>query len=181
MSMFPIQSTVLTNNTTSSFVFSSIPQTYQHLRLFVYGRMYGNSQTTPYDLTITLNGASQTAAYHYMFADGYNTYSGGASGDTVFRFIRVLPNDSHTANAFGVAVIDIFDYASTTKAKTAQAISGFSNGTSTTPTNGSINMQSTMITSTSALSTLALASFGNFASGSRVDLYGINQSLQTGV
>jgi hypothetical protein len=83
---------------------------------------------------------------------------------------RINANTS-PASAFGGAVVDILDYASSTKNTTARALGGHIDNA-----DGSrIYLSSGLMVSTSAVSGLVFygGSGGNFVTGSRFSLYGI--------
>jgi hypothetical protein len=75
-----------------------------------------------------------------------------------------------TAGIMGAGIIDIHDYASTTKLKTSRAIvAGDRNAAS-----GYIELYSSLFNSTSALSSITLTSGGsNYATTTQFALYGI--------
>lgn len=180
MAMYPIKTVTVAGTSTASMTFSSIPQTYQHLQLRISARMI-SSQTTPYDLTITVNGANpSTFSSHSMRGDGFNCFSGGATSDNVFRFVTCVANAAHTSNMFSGHIIDIYDYTSTGKFKTAKAHSGVKSLDTSTPQNGQILIQSSLWSSTNAITSLDIGSFGNFVAGTTATLYGITSSPRDG-
>lgn len=180
MAMYPIKTVTVAGTSTASMTFSSIPQTYQHLQLRISARMI-SSQTTPYDLTMTVNGANpSTFSYHSMRGDGFNCFSGGATSDNVFRFVTCVANAAHTSSMFSGHIVDIYDYTNTGKFKTAKAHSGVKSLDTSTPQNGQILIQSSLWSSTNAITSLDIGSFGNFAAGTTATLYGITSSPRDG-
>jgi hypothetical protein len=179
-----IQSLTVSGSSTASFDFNSIPQTFTHLQARVSIRLQA-SQSTPYDLTIVVNGATPANqfAFHRLSGDGSSPSSANYINDNLFRVPLCGPNAYHTANVFGAAVIDILDYTSTSKGKTLKALGGYDNGGSgANPYAGWINLTSSVWHgATTAINSLSFASFGNFSIGSKIDLYGITSSPTTGV
>ena len=81
------------------------------------------------------------------------------------------PQASATANAFGVTIIDILDYANTNKYKTFRSLVG----SDTNDTNGAVGLASGSWRSTSAITSITLSNnvSGNLAQYSSFALYGI--------
>jgi len=180
MAMYPIKTITVSGTSTGSMTFSSIPQTFQHLQVRISARMI-SSQNEPYDLTMTVNGANPTQfSYHYMKGNGFACFSTGATSDNVFRFANCVATGSHTANMFSGHIIDIYDYANTSKFKTAKGHSGVKSNSTGSPENGQILIQSSLWSSTSAITSLDVFSFGNFAAGTTATLYGITSSPRDG-
>lgn len=174
MTMYHIGSVTVTGSSTPSMDFTNIPQTFTHLQARVSVRMQA-SQGVPYDLTILVNGATPTQfAFHRLSGNGASASGASFINDTVFRVPLVVPNSFHTSNVFGTSIINILDYSNTSKGKTVKAFGGHDVSGGTEPNAGWINLTSSMWSGTSGITSLSFASFGNFAIGSRVDLYGIN-------
>lgn len=145
--------------------FSSIPSTYKHLQLrIVYVstasvviRLQANSDTTLANYAIHQLGGDGTSASASGQTSGYPQVVGSMAG---IGTVATYPN---------VGIVDIADYASTTKNKTIRSFNGGdANGS------GTVNLSSALWASTAAISTLDVRSFGGtFATGSTVALYGI--------
>jgi hypothetical protein len=157
--------------------FSSIPSTYKHLQIRFIARDT-SAITNPIGLYIEFN--SDTAANytrHYLTGDGATASAGGntsASQGGVPDMPKSVASGGMSANIYGVGIIDIIDYASTTKNKTIRAITGTEYNTATT--NQQINLFSSLwLNSGSAISTIKLYTVNttNFATGSTFALYGI--------
>jgi hypothetical protein len=180
MSMYPLASVNANSGAVGSFSFSSIPSTFTHLQLRCFTRAT-STNSSAFDLVITVNGANPTAfAYHSLRGDGSSASSSGATSDNVFRFQTVVPSASFTSSVYGCTIIDILDYANTNKNKTARAITGYDSNTTSAPTVGYVGFESSAWFNTTAINSLVLGTFGNFAQYSRVDLYGISTSPATG-
>lgn len=168
------------SGSTGTFTFSDLPTSFTHLQLRLFGRSVEN-QSTPYDAVITLNQANPTTfAYHRVSGDGSSATSTSLTSDNVIRSPLCIPNAAHTSNVFGVVIFDFLDFANTNKNKTVRITSGYSNNTTSTPAAGWVNFASSAWFSTTAINHMQLFTFGNWASGSRADLYGITTSEVTG-
>ena len=164
--------TLTANGSQSTLTFTSIPSTFKHLQVRLNAR--GNdSGATGQDLTLQFNSISSGYARHQLYGDGTSANSGGTTGDSQVN-LGYLPAASSPANVYGVAIIDILDYASATKAKTIRSLSGNDQNNA----DGIIFFNSGFTTAnTNAITTVSLKSGtysgGNFTSGSTFALYGI--------
>jgi len=137
---------------TSSITFSSIPSTYTHLQIRGIGRT-NRSANGDYSL-VRLNSDSSTSNYtsHYLQGNG----SSAASGAYVQSFAGGLWSRwgaaSDGSSIFGAGVMDILDYANTSKYKTLRDLGGLETNTS----NSQINFESTMWLSTSAITSITI-------------------------
>lgn len=152
----------------TSITFSSIPSTYQHLQL----RIIARKTLTDSFFYLQPNGATGSVyTYHELLGYGTGVAAAGfATGTYNNGPYLQLTKSNDTASTFGVAIVDIHDYASTTKTKTMRWISGADvNG------DGNIFLASSMYNSTSAISsfTITCGSTGAFATGTTIALYGI--------
>jgi hypothetical protein len=154
----------------TTVTFSSIPSTYKSLQLrFIIrdGAGYGSSIRFNSD---TGNNYARHALGAYLSGGSMTVF---ASGTATTNQIGVGNWNGQTTNTFSVGIIDIHDYASTTKNKTVRAFSGVdSNGAA----EGSIDLLSGLWINTGAVSSITFFSQGptNFTTGSSVSLYGIN-------
>jgi hypothetical protein len=160
----------------SSVTFSSIPSTYASLQIRILGRNTA-AATSARSAKLRFNSDSATNynAYHSLFGDGstVSAESFGTVTDTNgFAVYCFTSSDTDFASAFGVAIIDIHDYASTTKNKTVRVIGGSDrNGW------GRMVLNSFFWNQTSAINSITLNTDGsNWASGSTFSLYGIKGS-----
>jgi hypothetical protein len=162
-----ISTTVLTS-TSANITFSSIPSTYKHLQLRNVVRSTGNNED---NYRMTFNGVGGTAyADHFLSGDGASVVSSGA---TNMAFVRILFASAYSGSPsaqFASSVIDIVDYASTTKNKTVKGLSGeIYSGQRTRAT-----LFSGLWNNTSAISSITLVpGADSFQIGSRFSLYGI--------
>ena len=151
-----------------TITFSSIPSTYQHLQLRWISR--SSRAVTADNMRVTFNSATSTYADHILYGDGA---SAAAAGQTALAYITLqdaTTGASATSNIMGTGILDIHDYASTTKAKTLRSMHGNDrNGA------GVIALSSGLWTSTSAITsiTIVVGSTGNFTTATQFALYGI--------
>jgi hypothetical protein len=148
----------------TSITFSSIPQTYKHLQIRFLAKSSAGTTGT-YAIQGRFNSDSGTNyATHNINADGATVAATGSASSTDFicgRFTRA------SETAYGVGVIDIHDYASTTKNKTVRSFSGCDmNGT------GYMYLASGLWMNTNAVTSFTLISNG-FNSSSTFALYGM--------
>jgi hypothetical protein len=156
----------------SSIEFTSIPGTYQHLQIRIVGRSSNSSAEE--QCTLQFNGDTSSASYAFhhiaglgasLNVDGYGTGTLGA----ITPVTRISGNNAG-ANIFGVGVIDVVDYSSTSKNKTVRTLNGVdANGS------GRIYISSGLWLSTSAITSLKIAvqAGGNLVQHSTAALYGI--------
>jgi hypothetical protein len=142
--------------------FSSIPSTYKSLQL----RLMIRTVTTQDYLYLLLNG-SNVSARHAIYANGTGTFPLGATGATDMGSI---PSAGWLSGGFSAALIDINEYADTTKSKAVKFLHGYETGGS-----GNIIFGSTLWNNTSAVNQITVATNNatNFASTSTMALYGL--------
>jgi hypothetical protein len=149
-----------------TITFSSIPSTFTHLQVRVNAIATAYSGTGGYVRFNSDTGSNY--AYHYLVASGGAVTSGGAATQTE---MQVLINNAvglHNTSA-NAAIIDVLDYASTSKYKTLRNFEGVEiNGS------GDIAVTSGLWQSTSAINavTVYLGS-GSYATTTTIALYGI--------
>ena len=167
-----IASVTVGSGGSSSVTFSSIPSTYQHLQIRGIGRSTTSGIGTDY-LQVQFNtDTGSNYAWHDITGDGSAATASAGSTQSTIR-TGLLPRSSQLANSFGVAVIDILDYANTSKNKTLRSLCGMDYNTGTAPV-GQINLRSGLWTSTSAITSIKLYSeANNLAQYSSFALYGI--------
>lgn len=147
----------------SDVTFNSIPQTYKSLQIRYLVKP--NSTIGGYsNIRITHTGAT-SYTYHYLRGDG-STVVASDIGTAAYSLVGDV-NFSALTNV-GSGVVDIHDYASTTKNKTIRALHG-------TDLNGSgrMNLSSGLIINTAAIGDLNFNLPGSFGQGSTFALYGI--------
>ena len=169
---YELIATSLPNGSVGSVVFSSIPQTYKHLQLrYAVRNNEGFDAIRGFFLHLapgaTDSGLGNNYRSHMLLGNGSTVASSVGAAD--FRIVQELvPTTGSTSNSYGVGVIDILDYASTSKNKTVRWLAG-----ANTASSSKIALVSGARYLTDAVSTLDMYSNGNFVSGSRISLYGI--------
>ena len=163
-----IQSQTVGAGGAASITFSSIPSTYRALQL------RGISVSSTFNSgRLTFNGDTATANYasHELHGDGAAAssvaYTSGSLVGILFPGYSGMGRSTTTPTAF---VMDVLDYASTSKNKTIRALSGGdNNGT------GDVELDSGVWLSTAAVTsfTITIAS-GTIAQNSTFSLYGVN-------
>jgi len=167
--------TVNVSSATSSITFSSIPSTYTHLQIRGITR---SSSGNNYDnLWLRFNSdTNSNYASHYLAGNGATADAYAWSSETQIRSFYTTGGTA-SSNVFSVSVIDILDYANTSKYKTTRHLNGFdNNGTGTSNYDkGTIDLSSGLWRSTSAVSAITFIINGgvNFTQYSSFALYGI--------
>ena len=164
--------TVTGNGSSSTLTFSSIPSTYTSLQIRAIGRDT-NGGTAAGNLLMRFNSDSgANYSRHNLRGTGATVAASGATGATNINLQSFAWFSGTAANTFGAAIVDIHDYASTTKNKTVRAIVGVNdNGASG---NEQIALASAAWFNTAAVNTITLVSDGTaFATGTVFSLYGI--------
>lgn len=173
---FDALAAVTLSATTNSVVFSGIPSGYKHLQVRcmtrgsagpvggtpVYIRVNDDSGTNYSTHQIIGNGSSAYADGHAnasYIIDGYGGFQSWSGGDT--------------ANCFGIGIVDILDYSSNTKFKTAKALWGRDHSS----TNGRVMFESGSWRSTEPITSLTFttdSSYGvSWAANTQFALYGV--------
>ena len=152
----------------STVSFTSIPTDYKHLQLRLIARGGSGSSNDSYmNLTFNSVGSSVYAA-HQLFGDGGSAQANAFSSQTVIYLNRIA-GGSTNSSTFGAVIMDILDYASTTKNKTIRALGGWDNNGS-----GRISFTSGLYGQTTAISSITLTpEAGSFPEYSSFALYGI--------
>lgn len=151
----------------ASVTFSSIPGTYKHLQ-FRY--ILRRTTTGASDFRVVCNGVTSTNSYrqHYLLGDG-SAASSGESNTTTNMLVWYSAGSDAGTNVFSAGVMDILDYASTSKNKTFRSMTGLDmNGS------GYLMFNSGAFFNTSAISSIAFnANSGNWAQYTSFSLYGV--------
>jgi len=166
--MFPLGMVQVGSAGAANVEFTSIPSTYKHLQIRGIART--NRALTRDALKITVNGNTSTYGYHNLFGNGSSATSQGFSSEVDIAFNDIAGNTA-TASVFGVMIIDILDYASTTKVKTLRGLGGYDNNGS-----GAVGLNSgAYFGNTNALTSIKLESYGGtvFQQYTTFALYGI--------
>lgn len=177
-SLEPIETVTVGAGGASSITLGSggtIPQTYQHLQLRIVLRF---TSAGAYQNAMLQYNSDATTAYtlHNVYGDGTGAYgSGGSAGTGTHNgaYLGHLASGGLASGIFGVAIVDILDYASTSKRKVTRALAGYdANGS------GWIFQRSSMWNSTAAITTMKILdpTLNNVAQYSTAALYGAKGS-----
>jgi hypothetical protein len=161
--------TTTLNTSTASVTFSSIPATYTHLQVRMIARDDRASVTSDSGAFRFNSDSGTNYTYHALIGTGSSAVASAA--DTNNRgLIDRFTASTAGASTFGVATMDIFDYANTSKYKTVKMLGGYANNGE-----GQISFSSGLWQSTSAISTIVIfPNVGtNWVQYSSFALYGI--------
>jgi hypothetical protein len=149
----------------ASIDFTSISSAYTHLQL------RGINRNTSTSNTFRLRFNSDTGSNytrHYLFGDGATASVAAGTSQTSIG-VGIISTSSNSASIFSGFVIDILDYANTSKYKTMRSLGGYdANGS------GNIGIFSGVWMNTAAITSISLFSdAGNQNQYSSFALYGI--------
>jgi hypothetical protein len=151
---------------TVSFDVSSLGSTYKHLQIRSVIRSTGSGSNSIY-LRFN-NVTTSTYTYHRLRGNGSNVASSGFGDENRIQIDGAMAGSGDDAGRFGASVIDILDFGSTTKNKTAKALSGGPEYIDW------IGLASGVWLSTSAITSIQVSYPSNaFTTTSRFSLYGI--------
>lgn len=161
----------------SSISFSSIPSTFKHLQI----RVSAASDRSGYvvnNYKMTFNGDTASNYRSHWIIGGYGTTPTADASSSGPEGYVYMPTGTTSAasNIFTGMVIDVLDYANTSKNKTSRNLMGYDvNGTAGTGSyGGAISLTSGLWQSTSAISSITLAPEGfSWIQYSSFALYGI--------
>lgn len=163
---FELITTINGDNTSKVITFSSIPQTYKHLQIrFVASTNLNESTAT----TMRFNGISSTTyASHRVYSDSNSAIASGQTNGTQIFLGGIQAGIQPQPT---VAIVDILDYASTVKNKTAMAMFGLIGEAGARE----ITLSGGFLNSTAAISSISIQNIGiyGFNTASRFSLYGI--------
>jgi hypothetical protein len=159
--------------------FAGIPAGYKHLQVRCLTRgSTGAAGGSPVYLTINGDTAANYST-HQLIGNGATAYADGHANasyilDGYGGFQSWSGGDA--ANCFGVGIIDLLDYASTTKNKTARALWGRDNN-ATSGTTGRVMLESGSWRNTAAITSLTFTTDAgsgvNWGAYTQFALYGV--------
>lgn len=157
---------------TTNFEFNSIPQTFTHLQIRIFGRSTLSASLD--NLSMYFNNDTATNyATHYLSGNGSSVSSGYFNSQARFYIPSLFP--AATSAQMADTIIDVLDYTNTNKNKTVRILTGFdANGS------GSVSFVSGLWMSTAAINRFNAETSASVVAGSRFDLYGITSSSVTG-
>lgn len=170
--MEPIATTLVGSGGVNQVTFNDIPQTYKHLQLRIMAR--STIADTNDFVIIKFNGDSgANYTYHYLRGDGTSASAQGSGYGTsdYLRSAGFISGANATSQVFGASVVDILDYANTSKLKTIRTLTG--KDANSNNSDGRIYLWSLLWGSTDAITSINLTTQANIAQYSRFSLYGI--------
>ena len=156
---YELISTASGTGSSSTISFSSIPSTYKHLQIRWTAFVTTSSDT----MSMRFNGDSGgNYTLHRLYSTGSATGSQGFTGFTEIDMSSIAA----TSTTYNAGIMDIADYASTSKYKTIKEFLRNSNN--------QIYLESGLWLNTSAISSIAVRTPTQpFSTTTRVSLYGI--------
>lgn len=151
----PLQTITVGSGGASSIEFTSIPGTYQHLQIRFNAFPGG-------DIRLYFNGTTSTYRNHVLNGNGATAGAGSYAAP-------YINNGGQTNSSYCTAhIIDILDYADTSKTTVARSFWGFDQNGS-----GRVGINSVIWTTTSAVTQIELSSTGSIAQHGTAALYGV--------
>jgi len=152
---------------TSTPVFTNIPQNYSHLQLRIFARStYSGGADSPAAYGFNGdNGANYT--FHWVSGNGSSASSSSFTSQSNSEAER-LPAGTSTANVYGCIIIDILDYANPNKYKAIRSIGGFDASGS-----GQIHFDGGLWQNFAPITSIYTNVYTSWAQYSHIALYGI--------
>lgn len=155
----------------SSITFSSIPSTYKHLQIRGISKNTENASNSAYDTIIFNSDTATNYSVHGLYGSGATIISDAYTTRANMLYFGTPRSAAGVANMFSASIVDILDYANTSKYKTIKTFAGadVNNATGTYFGLYSGNWRSTAAVTSITISaaTFSLAQYSSFA------LYGI--------
>jgi len=154
----------------NTFTFSSIPSTYKHLQIRAIAKTAANNNE---EVNMRFNGVTTSSyASHYLTGDGNAVSSGATQTTSIYEIFR-MTGQTNATGVYTASIIDIIDYASSSKNKTVFIQEGYNAGGGTSGSRSRVT--SGLFNSTTAISSITIftATSTNFASNTVFALYGI--------
>lgn len=164
--------TVTASGGETSLSFSSIVGTYKHLQIrgIIRDTYTGASGSTQSYIQFN-SDTSANYPRHNLYGNGSTVTAAGVTGSTTIPSIGAATfSGSSNTLIYGVLIIDILDYSSSTKYKTVRSFAGNdTNGA------GTVSLNSGLWQSTSAITSIQLPDNAGtgYAAGTKFALYGI--------
>ena len=160
--------TVTSAGSAADITFSSIPATYTHLQIRGILRTNDTGDFNNQGMRFNSDTGSNYKS-HTLRGNGASVTTGVVVGATNFNDFMRAASNSLTAGIFSAVVLDILDYANTSKYKTFRALQGGdSNGA------GVVGLNSGVWMSTTAINSITISPSGGTAiQYSSFALYGI--------
>ena len=170
-----ISTSVLGSNQTSvTFTDSGAWTPYKHLQIRYVAR--STVSNTADNLTLRFNGDTSGTSYstHLLYGDGSSAASAAFnSGNGARSFIYVasaITAASALTYNFAPGVVDILDFASTSKNTTTRALGGYMDSNIASRR---VGLFSGLWINTAAVTSISVGNSADFLAGSRFSLYGL--------
>lgn len=163
--MEPIATAVVGSGNALYVEFTNIPQTYKHLQVRASSRYAGNDG----GYTMYFNNDTNAGNYRAHLTNGAQMQDG--------FIVWSMANNSKVAGSFNGSIIDIYDYRSTTKTKTAKCLNGYdADGSGVSQFSSTLWFATPAAITSIKFDARAQGSTSDFAQYMRFDLYGIKES-----
>ena len=152
----------------SSVTFSNIPQGFRHLQ--VRGVMRTTESVVETFCSVRFNGVSGTSySSHLLYGNGASALALAYASQAQMTQLIIAPGDLAPSSVFSAAVMDVLDYAITSKNTTVRVLTGLDrNGA------GQIRLTSGAFYSTDAITSLSvIPTSGSLVQHSTFSLYGV--------
>lgn len=160
---YELISTTTLSALTATVTFSGIPQDYKHLQLRVVSET--NQGAVAHSIQMRFNGISTSSyAIHSLKGNGSTVSSTAASNRTSMEFLT----SGDDVDAPGAHIMDLLDYSSSVKNKTARMMTAIHDAT----TARQVSLDSGLFLSTSPVTSISMTG-SSFRIGSRFSLYGV--------
>jgi hypothetical protein len=151
----------------ASIEFAGIPNTYKHLQIRGIVRYSAAAGNNPMYLTLNSDSGANYS-WHGLFGSGTSASAAASINQSRIDIDRIAGANA-ASNIFGAFVIDILDYANTSKFKTTRNLGGIDQNGS-----GFIFFESGLWRSTDAVNTIKFVPpSDNFVQYSQFTLYGV--------
>lgn len=169
--IFPLQVLTMSGSGASSVTFTNIPSTYAHLQVRAFVR--SSVADTGGNLFMRYNGDSNANySWHYLEGGSAGVNTSGSANQTALLCGRMNAGTAN-ANSFGVAIIDIYNYANTNMFKTNRSLTGVDRVGA-----GLVRLDSGNWRNSAAITSITLypSDSGNFVANSQIALYGVKSA-----
>ncbi len=166
-----IATTTVGSGGSATVTFSSIPATYTHLQIRGISKNTENASNSAYDTIIFNSDSGNNYSVHTLRGSGAAVTSDAYTTRANMLYFGTPRSAAGVANMFSASIVDILDYANTSKYKTIRVLAGadVNNQTGTT-----FGLSSGSWRSTSAVTSITIGTSGfNFAQYTQFALYGI--------
>jgi hypothetical protein len=152
-----------------TITFSSIPAIYASLQIRINGKGAANYNGSEFVLVTANSDTGSNYAYHALSGYGTGTQAYGYASQTSMALGDILQSGASVTSMQSGVIIDVHDYANTSKYKTFRSFSGSDrNG------GGAATLFSGLWMSTSAITSISLVNnTANWTTATSISLYGI--------